>query len=162
MGGRPKGLLRTREGVTIVDRWRSMLESLGLEVVLVGDAAPYGLPSIPDDPPGVGPIGGLAALLARGTAIAVACDMPYVTPGLVSRLIHAPAGAPIVAARRDGRWEPFFARYDAARVLPRVRAAIASGKRSLQSLFDDAVALHLEADELGLLRDWDSEEDLDS
>jgi molybdopterin-guanine dinucleotide biosynthesis protein A len=160
MGGRPKGLLLTPEGVPILERWRRMFERLAVPLVLVGDAEPYGMPSIADDPPGVGPMGGLAALLARGTAVAVACDMPHVTEALLARLIHAPP-APIVAARRGGRWEPFFARYDAS-LLPRVRASIAAGNRSLQSLFDQAALLPLEPEEEPLLRDWDTPEDIDS
>jgi molybdopterin-guanine dinucleotide biosynthesis protein A len=165
MGGRPKGLLRTPEGVTIVERWRLLFEARSVPLVLVGEATPYGLPSLPDDPPGVGPIGGLAALLVHaggGMAIAVACDMPYVSGHLLTRLMHAPGGAPIVAARREGRWEPFFARYDAAQVLPFVRASIHAGKRSLQPLFDRALPLHVEEEELPLLRDWDTAEDIDS
>jgi len=168
MGGRPKGLLEAPDGVTIVERWRAMLADAGAEVVLVGDAAAYaglGVPALADDPPGVGPLGGLVALLRRAAdrpAVAVACDMPFVSRALVERLLAAPDAAPIVAPRREGRWEPLCARYDPARVLPLAVARAASPYHSLQRLLDDAGAAPLplapqEADEL---RDWDSPDDV--
>jgi molybdopterin-guanine dinucleotide biosynthesis protein A len=55
MGGLPKGLLRGPDGATLVERWRAMLEELGLAVVLVGEADAYehlGLPMLTDEPPG--------------------------------------------------------------------------------------------------------------
>jgi molybdopterin-guanine dinucleotide biosynthesis protein A len=157
MGGRAKGLLLTPDGETIVDRWRRLFGALGLPCLLVGvrpEYAELGLPVVPDDPPGVGPLGGLAALLARGSAVAVACDMPYATEALLGRLLAAP-DAPIVAPRHDdGRWEPLFARYDAA-VLPCVRARLERRALSLQGLLDEAGAVPLPVSEWDELRDWD-------
>jgi molybdopterin-guanine dinucleotide biosynthesis protein A len=168
MGGRPKGLLLGPDGVAIVERSRALLVALGVPVVLVGEAGAYeglGLAVVHDEPRGIGPLGGLVALLRRAgahPALALACDMPYVSRSLLERLIAAPADAPIVAPRRDGRWEPLCARYDPARVLPLAIARVASPYRSLQRLLDDAPAAELvltphEADEL---RDWDSPQDV--
>ncbi|HEX3346278.1 MAG TPA: molybdenum cofactor guanylyltransferase [Polyangiaceae bacterium] len=170
MGGVAKGLLRGPDGVTLVERWRGLLSALGVRVVLVGEAAAYagtGLPVLADEPAGIGPLGGLVALLRHaGTApaLAFACDMPFVSPALVARLLAAPAGAPIVAPRRDARWEPLCARYDAARVLPQAVALAASPRRSLQRLLDEAgaEALPLLAHEDAELRDWDSPADVDA
>jgi molybdopterin-guanine dinucleotide biosynthesis protein A len=168
MGGLAKGLLRGSDGATLVERWRVMLEELGIAVVLVGDAAAYahlGLPMLKDEPPGVGPLGGLVALLRHaGTipALAFACDMPFVSRALVERLLAAPSDAPIVAPRRDARWEPLCARYDPVRVLPLALARAASSHHSLQPLLDaaDAAALPLLPDEDAELRDWDSPGDV--
>ena len=102
MGGKPKGLLE-RGGVALVDRWGRLFDALGVDHVLVGENRAY-LPrrALPDAVQGVGPLGGLVALLAQAgerRTVAVACDMPYVTPKLVERLLGAePANA--VAARR--------------------------------------------------------------
>jgi molybdopterin-guanine dinucleotide biosynthesis protein A len=168
MGGVAKGLMRTAEGTTIVERWRAILARLGMRVVLVGDAESYaslGAEIIPDDPSGIGPLGGLAALLRRAGAervLALACDMPFVSRSLVERLLAAPEDARIVAPRRAGRWEPLCARYDAAHVLPTVLEQVSTRDHSLQRLLDRAGAAELpltsrEADEL---RDWDSPEDV--
>jgi molybdopterin-guanine dinucleotide biosynthesis protein A len=69
--------------------------------------------------------------------------------------------APAVAARRGGRWEPFFARYDAPRVLPRAEANAREGRLSLQALLDTLPAdeLTLSPAEAAELDDWDTPED---
>jgi len=145
-----------------------MLTELGVPVVLVGEAGAYedlGLPVLADEPPGIGPLGGLVALLRHagtGAALAFACDMPFVSRALVERLLAAPTDAPIVAPRRDARWEPLCARYDAARVLPLALARAASLHHSLQPLLEEAGAapLPLLPHETDELRDWDSPADV--
>jgi molybdopterin-guanine dinucleotide biosynthesis protein A len=168
MGGRPKGLLVTAGGDTIVDRWRAVLKDAGVtRIVLVGSHAAYthlAPEMLHDSPPGIGPLGGLVALLARagdGDAIAVACDMPSVSVGLVTRLLTAPR-APVVAPRIEGRWEPLFARYDAGRVRALAEAQTRERDHSLQRLLTRAGAaeLPLLADEARQLRDWDRPEDM--
>ena len=166
MGGKPKGLLRAPGGEPILERWRRIFGRLGLEHVLVGAHHAYASFGVAlDDHPGAeGPLAGLLALLehARGSVvIAVACDMPYVSERLVARLVAAPPAA-IVAPRRNGRWEPFFARYDAARVLPGARARAAQGKMALQGLLDSGETneLVLDPGESDQLHDWDTPEDV--
>jgi molybdopterin-guanine dinucleotide biosynthesis protein A len=120
---------------------------------------------LPDPPGEGGPLGGLVSLLSDagdGQAIALACDMPFFTRDLLGRLAtHAPS-ASAVAPRRDGAWEPFFARYDPPRALPAARARLARGALSLQGLLDDlrAEELPLGAGEPALLDDWDLPEDV--
>jgi molybdopterin-guanine dinucleotide biosynthesis protein A len=170
MGGRPKGLLTAPEGGTLVERCVRVLAAAGIDdVVLVGANRAYAslrLSVIEDTPPGTGPLGGLLALLAYASragaagAIALACDMPFVSGTLLARL-RAAGSAPIVAPRRAGRWEPLCARYE-------LRAAAAGGTRvatgdySLQRWLDDAGALELPLadDESEELRDWDAPGDL--
>ena len=70
------------------------------------------------------PLAGLVCALEHADGrpvVAVACDMPFVAPGLLARLaaIEATAAAPRVA----GRLEPFPGRYAAA-ALPALRAAL--------------------------------------
>lgn len=171
MGGRPKGLLEVTPGVTLVGRWRGLFEALGIPCVLVGANAAYegqGVPMIADASPEVrgdepGPLGGMLALLAHAgdrLAIAVACDMPFVSEALLRRLADEPRSIAL-APRRDGRWEPFFARYDAPAVLPFAEAQARAGRTSLQALLDavSAVELHLSASEAEELGDWDTPED---
>ncbi len=168
MGGRAKGMLKAPGGGTLIERSVALLRGAGVaRVVLVGRHAGYealGLETIDDEPCGIGPIGGLAALLKRSgaaAALVLACDMPFVSSALVARLISAP-DAPIAAFRRHGRWEPLCARYDAARVLPAALEQIAAGKHALQPLLVHlgAIALPLDPHEENELCDWDTPEDL--
>jgi len=167
MGGIAKGLLTVASGETLVGRWRRLFDALGATCVLVGrhDAyADLNLESIADDPPRIGPLGGLTALLARagqGRVIAVACDMPFVSFELLSRLAAHPSPAPVVAPRRGTLWEPLFARYDAPRDIDTARTRATAGEHDLHGLLDalgaESVPLHpAELDELG---DWDRPED---
>jgi molybdopterin-guanine dinucleotide biosynthesis protein A len=161
MGGVPKGLL-IHEGDALVFRLRRIFADLGVPTVLVGRRPEYvstGLEIVDDDPPGIGPLGGLCALLRRaegGVAIVVACDMPFVTTDLVARLLDAPAAA-AVAPRLDGRWEPMLARYDAHAALPIALRRARDRETSLQGLLDElgAEPLPLLAGEERALVDWD-------
>jgi molybdopterin-guanine dinucleotide biosynthesis protein A len=173
MGSRPKGLLPTGgTSEPIVARTLRLAREIGLDAVLVGNAAAYaaiapGIEALDDDPPGVGPLGGLAALLARAgsrAAIAVACDMPFVTAEVLLRLARGPWRGEVVAHRVDASapFEPLLARYDSARVLPVLRDAIAHDVRSFQALFAklEIEPLAIGADESHVIRDWDTPEDV--
>lgn len=173
MGGRPKGLLRAPSGETLVQRWHRIFAACAIECVLIGDHPAYaheGITMMSDAYEGSdtsekqGPLAGLVALLGRagtGSAIAVACDMPFVTERLVRRLVDAP-WARAVAARREGRWEPFFARYDAAAALPIASAHLRSGELSLAGVLDELGAhpLVLLPHEASELDDWDTPSDV--
>ena len=166
MRGAAKGMLRTERGVTIVEHIARAMRDAGVDPVLVGTRAEYdaiGLRAIADAAD-AGPLGGLVALLeaARGEdAIAIACDMPYVSAALVKKLADAPR-ASAVAPKRDGRWEPLFARYDARRVLDRARARCARGELALQGLLDEVGATELAVSEREAreLVDWDTPMDV--
>lgn len=173
MGSRPKGLLPTGgASEPIVVRTARIARENSLDVVLVGNAVAYvsvvpDLEALADDPPHVGPLGGLAALLVRAgsnPAIAVACDMPFVTSDVLQRLARGPWRGAIVAHRTESTapFEPLLARYDSPRVLPVLRTAIAEGVRSFQALFAllEVEPLLLSASEADVIRDWDTPEDI--
>lgn len=176
MGGAPKGLLPTPgSGEPIAARVVRIAGEVGLEVVVVG-AAPdqalppsaAALPRLGDDPEGVGPLGGLSALLAYAAerpAIAIACDMPYVSAALLDKLARTPSDAAVLAARDhgSGKWQPLFARYASALVRPVLATTIAEGARSFQLLLRrvSCQELALDAGEHAELRDWDSPEDIE-
>lgn len=186
MGGHPKGLLPapattgSPDGagrVTLVARLVALAQAHGLKVVLVGqnpDYATLSLPMLADRPPGRGPLGGLAALLiAAGEqgcdgAIALSCDLPFLGPQLLARMLDAPTEAWLAVAPRwqppdrdQPIWEPLCARYSLA-FLPTLQAAIEQGIRSLQPLLSQGrtLPLSLDVDEQAQVRDWDRPEDL--
>lgn len=174
-GGVAKGMLPTPDsGEPVVARLaRLCREAAGADIVLVGRGAAYdalGLPSL-DDAPGIaGPLGGLSALLAEASrrnapAIAMACDLPYVTRDMVARLASFAPAAPAVAPRQSGLWQPLFARYAPRVCSPLLEAALAGGasraRAVLERLGDRVVELPLDAEEASLLADWDRPEDVE-
>ncbi len=168
MGGLAKGLLRAGDGSTIVERWRRLLDGRGVPAVLVGAGeayAPLRMEVVHDEPAGIGPLGGLLALLRRAgadAALALACDMPFVSGAIIDRLLTTAPEASILAPRRAGLWEPLCARYDPRRVLPVAASRARSRDHSLQALLDEAgaVELALAPGEEHDLRDWDAPEDV--
>lgn len=170
MGGRPKGLLSAPEGIPLVERCCLVFAAAEIDVVvLVGAHTAYaslGLPVLEDTPPGMGPLGGILALLGYAAqqgapfALALACDMPFVSTSLIRRLRDA-APADVVAPRRHGHWEPLCARYaSGAWALGKQR--LASGDYSLQRWLDEAgaVELPMTEEEARELDDWDTPEDI--
>jgi molybdenum cofactor guanylyltransferase len=168
MGGVPKGLLAAPEGGTLVARWASLFAGLAIPIVLVGPGAAYAttaIERIDDDVLGIGPLGGLIALLehaASGHAIAVACDMPYVSAPLLAKLARHSSDAAALAPREGNTWEPFFARFRAPDALDTARDHARRGVHSLQALLDalGTAALSLDPRERAELRDWDTPEDV--
>jgi molybdopterin-guanine dinucleotide biosynthesis protein A len=174
MGGRAKGLLPSPETQEpLVARLARIIRELGAEPVLVGKATLYSaalpdLPTLDDRPAGIGPLGGLYALLCSGSpgqVLALACDLPLLSPALIERLLHEPLRAPdsVLAPRsNNGLWEPLCARYDAATAKLPVEQAIARGVRSFQKLFTElhVSELTVSSAERAELVDWDTPEDV--
>ncbi len=95
--GRPKALIEVA-GQSLIERTVGLVAQFSDRVILLGappfDLPPalHALPLISDSPPDIGPIAGLASLLAaagRDPALLLACDMPRLTPDLLSRLVDA-------------------------------------------------------------------------
>lgn len=174
MGGRPKGLLShpRNPSMTLVEHWVKLASDVNIECTLVGQVDAYGglgLPTLADSPAEVGPMGGLCAFLeycsAQDTlAVAVACDMPFVSRELLQRLCSAQSEGSIIAPRQPDtqRWEPLFARYVPTRVIPLVRDRLARRELSLQALIDaaDGETLPVTSQEWPMLRDWDEARDI--
>jgi molybdopterin-guanine dinucleotide biosynthesis protein A len=175
MGGQPKGWLRApgsdqemRGGASIIERTLGLARDLAGEVVLVGQAAAYerlGARAIADAPGGEGPLAGLVALLAHAgdrRAIALACDMPYLSRAVLERLVTWAPEAVAVAPREGGGWSALLSRWDAARALDVARALLVEGGRGPSAALDAVGAreLPLRDDERATLRDWDTPEDV--
>lgn len=169
MGGVPKGLLIAPDGAPLAARLAQIAAARG-RVMLVGAAEAYrelGLPALADAPGVPGPLGGLLALLqhaGEAPAIALACDLPFVTQALFDRLLATAPEAAAVAPRDGDRWQPLFARYDAPRALAAGLRVAERGQRALHRVIDelgDAVQeLALDDAERAMLRDWDRPEDI--
>lgn len=193
MGGQPKGLLHVpgSDESLVVHALRVGAEAGCAPRWLVGDldvydelalaheselgasfadgAEPAFRGRLQDDPAQVGPLGGLRALLLAASAnglphvIVVACDMPHLTPALLTALREHPSLDAVLAARRgaDAPWEPLLARYRPALLLPAVDAALAAGERSFQKLLLRVTVTEFQAPGLErALLDWDRPEDV--
>jgi molybdopterin-guanine dinucleotide biosynthesis protein A len=172
MGGVQKALLRAPDtGETLIDRTLRLARETGYEAVLLGAAelgdSARGVQQLPDAMPELGPLSGLASLLAHAgdrAAVCLACDMPYLTAPLLSRLAREHAEASVLAARdpASGKWQALCARYRSEEVLPILQAAFAAGERSFQGLFRrlTVAELALNQAENAQLRDWDTPEDV--
>lgn len=172
MAGQPKGRLRSPDsGEPLIVRTSRVLTTLGVRPVLVGAAEAYTdlvpeLARLTDQPEGVGPLGGLGALLAAaegGHVLAFACDMPFLSEALLAKLIASASAADVLAPRgAAGFWEPFCARYRVAGVAPALHATLVEEKRSFRALFArlTVAELALDESERALLGDWDTPEDM--
>jgi molybdopterin-guanine dinucleotide biosynthesis protein A len=170
--GRPKGRIPapTDRG-TILEHLVHVARVSGCEPVLVGDAAPYAdlvpdVPRLADDPPGIGPLGGLAAHHPAPDpphALTLACDMPHVDERALAELLAAPPAAGVVALRRgpDAPFEPMLALWHPPSVRLALEEALAAGVRSFQPI----LAAHATERPLTpalerALVDWDTPDDL--
>lgn len=120
LSGVPKGLLRL-QGRTVLERLLE-LGPLFADVLLVANApepyARFGLRTVADVVPGRGAPGGVHAAMTAartGWVLAVACDMPFVSPEAVRVLLEARAPAlDAVCFTVAGRVEPLLAVYRAS------------------------------------------------
>lgn len=122
--------------------------------LVVGRPRPLGFSEptvafIPDDTPGLGPMGGLLTALnhAQTPICLVGCDMPLLKTRSLRWLAaelsrsHAPHG---LAIHRNGRLEPLFSVYRPS-TIALIQRSLSQGRRSLRHLlehgqFDTAAA----------------------
>jgi molybdopterin-guanine dinucleotide biosynthesis protein A len=142
-------------GVTLASRLIETLRGCASEVFVVGRgserfAAP-GVTALPDAVDDVGPLGGLLAGLRAMSAelgIVVACDMPFLTPGLLafvaSRVGEGDDGAMI---RSERGVEPLCAVYR-KRLATTIEAMIKDRKTAVNALTSVANIAFVDASEL--------------
>lgn len=139
--GRDKSLLEIR-GVPLIQRQIAQLRGRFPDVLIsADDPAPYGrfgVEVIPDDQPGQGPLGGIAAALRaskKDTVFVVACDVPDIHPRFVRTLLAEARRADCAVPRHpDGRWEPLFSAWRRS-ALPAIDEVLAEGKRKIDAVF---------------------------
>jgi molybdenum cofactor guanylyltransferase len=128
------------DGVPMVARMIEVLRSAGVTRVATvgGHDREVGVEHWPDVYPGEGPLGGVLTALRRAPTalvVAVACDLPNMTPGTVNGLVRQAvqdANMAAVVARSD-RLEPLCACYRVASCIDAAGAVFALGERSLQA-----------------------------
>lgn len=130
-------------GETMLERTARVARQTGLPALVAGRSEPEGwphpdVPFYPDDHPGHGPLGGLAAALhaAGGSVILLPCDMPCLTAEALSWLVglsfrsRSPHG---LIVRNGGRPEPLFSFYSFS-LLPLARDHLRRNVRAMHRL----------------------------
>lgn len=157
------------DGVAMVRRVVSALSAAGAaDVVCIGgDRARLGrlaLPSIDDEQPGEGPLGGLLTALHwsdEPTVVVAGCDQPWLTAAAITALVAAHQGSaqPATVYCAEGIVQPLPGVYDVT-LRRDLMAAMASGERALGAALSVVAPLVVEATDPGSLRDVDRPEDL--
>ncbi len=112
-----------------------------------------GVELLPDLMPGRGALGGLYTALSSAhqplTAV-VACDMPFVSPALITAMrdeIEAGSWDAVIPDSQQGV-EPFHAVYRSETCLPLVEAALKADKWRVDAWFDQAKIRHYSMQEM--------------
>jgi molybdopterin-guanine dinucleotide biosynthesis protein A len=131
--GRDKALLEIG-GRTMLERACALVREVAAESYIVGVPQLHhveGFTTIPDEAPGLGPLGGIVTALARSNRewnLVLACDMPYVTTEwleyLESRAARSAAHAVLPVSPKGP--EPLCAMYRIT-ALEEIRRAIGNG-----------------------------------
>jgi len=135
--GTPKGLLRI-DGETILERVAQTVAGLFGRLSVVTDRAHevalLKLPVLADTFKQCGPLGGLHAALGAASSDAVfviACDLPFVSPRLISSLWSAHNLAGVTIPSSGGRIHPLCGFY-AKSLLPVVESRLRAGERAMR------------------------------
>ncbi len=112
---------------------------------------PAATPVLADEVAYQGPLGGLVTALAHAPdewVLAVAADLPWLSPGLVRALWEMRDGADIVVPVTPEGPEPLLALYRVEACLPAARAALESGRRRLVAVFGGVRVLEVPVESL--------------
>jgi molybdopterin-guanine dinucleotide biosynthesis protein A len=135
--GRNKALLNFG-GEPLVVRAASVVAATGIGVTVVGPPElyePFALRAIPDDEPGLGPLGGIATALGhsdRPWNLILAVDLPNVTAEWLAALLDRAFGsaADAILPRSERGLEPLCSVYH-RRCLAPIRSALGRGVRKI-------------------------------
>lgn len=167
--GRPKALIEVG-GRTLIERTVDVARSISTDVVLLGKA-PFDLPAalkgmeiLPDRFTGIGPIGGLDALMTSRmgrNCVLLACDMPRLCESVLARLTAMAGAFDAVVPRtpssagEEARLHPCCAMYRAS-ARGAVGASIESGEYAMMALLEwlRVCPLELSETEAAQLVNW--------
>jgi molybdopterin-guanine dinucleotide biosynthesis protein A len=151
--GRDKALLPVG-GRRMIEGIVEALRPLFPEIVIIADLrtayGDLGAPVSPDRIPDKGPLGGLYTALSESGhpyTFCIACDMPFVDPGVVAYLTDRAEGSDVVVPWSAAGFEPLHAVY-AKRCLPSIEAMLAEDRLKVESLFSRVRVRRVPTEEL--------------
>ena len=142
--GENKALLLL-QNIPIIQWVVNRLQVMGNRMVITtNDPEPYlflNLPTVPDDVPGLGALGGLSTALKTAETefvAVVACDMPFASPRLFSFMYGCAAESnwDVIAPVHGLGFEPLHAIYRRTACLDRVEEALSQGEKRMTGWFD--------------------------
>ena len=158
MGGTPKALLPFGGRPLI----QHIVETLGsvLSDCLVVTNTPelyafLGCPLVGDVFPDGGSLGGIYSGLAAvpgDAALCVACDMPFLSPGLLAYLVGRSDEADVVIPDAGGELQPLHAVYGRA-CLPAMERLLRAGRLKVTGFFEDVRVLTVPAEAIAAYAD---------
>jgi len=125
MGGRAKSFLKISKG-TLISVQLGVLRKVFKKIIIVTNSPRRyrnlkGVGLVPDIIPDSGPLGGIySGLLASKSFynFVIACDMPFINPGLIKYMFKKAPGYDMVIPKIDGLYEPLFCIYSKDCILP--------------------------------------------
>lgn len=161
------------EGRRLLDRQLDVLRALGPAEILVSgrpgaDYAAPGATVVLDAEPGLGPLGGLAAVLGAITAphlVLLAVDLPAMTTAFLRSLLAGRKTGRGVVPRSAAGWEPLAAIYP-REILPLARSHLAHRTLAMHRLIEAGVTagmlqeVSVPGDALELFRNVNTPRDL--
>ncbi|HOU24690.1 MAG TPA: NTP transferase domain-containing protein [Anaerolineae bacterium] len=151
--GIDKTLLRL-DGVWLLERIVEQLRTLSDDVLVVANEpyklAPLGVPIVPDQQVGIGPLAGILAGLAatqHQVGLFVACDMPLLNRRLLRYMARLSADVDVVIPRNGSETEPLHSCYSKACVEP-IAAVLEQGQRRVIHFFDRVRVRYVDPDEV--------------
>ena len=148
-------------GQPLIGRVLSMLSDVtDTSVVVVNDEARGAEHPLPKDVavtvdayPDSGSLGGIFTGLQAASAdwaLVVACDMPFLNPTLLARMLELRSDHDVIAPVLDGRPEPTHALYSKA-CLPHMEARLQQGKLKITGFYENVRVRYITEDEVDLL-----------
>jgi molybdopterin-guanine dinucleotide biosynthesis protein A len=151
--GRDKAFLEL-DGVPLIEHVLRTLRGIFAKTIIVTNTpsayALYDTVVIHDAVDQRGPLTGIYSGLLHSTDehnFVVACDMPFLNPGLISYMAGLVQGYDIVVPRVAGRVEPLHAIYSKG-LLPLIAKRLLQDARQIQGIFNEARVLYVTESEI--------------
>ena len=158
MGGEPKALMELG-GKRIIERIVDVLGSVLPDLLIVTNTPELydsvGLPMVSDVFPEGGSLGGIYSGLRAApgdAALCVACDMPFLSPGLIRYLAGRVGEADVVIPDAAGELQTLHAVY-AKGCLPAMERRLRAGQLKIIGFFDEVRVLRVPADVVARFED---------
>jgi len=129
------------DGLSIFDRQCNVLLPRVADIIVSAQSSIPGHKTVADRVAGAGPLAGIAAGVAEARTpwlLVIAGDMPYISAGLIDRLLAlATDGVDAVGIRIGGLPEPLVCALRVAAVRPHLERRLASGQLKASALLTD-------------------------